>query len=199
MSMWEYNYSNYYNELYHYGILGMKWGVRRYQNKDGSYTKLGMERYRKAESAYNSAKKNYNDAKNGGNNAQIKSAKRSMQNAKKKLNSTYKQLSNDYRADKGRELYAKGKTITGNERKRRGVQLGMIAAGYAVNNIATKAFDSRRAVLITKKYGVIPVSQISRATIATGVLVTDAILGIKTNSDNKKLRAYYGHSRKAYS
>ena len=95
MSMWEYNYSNYYNELYHYGILGMKWGVRRYQNKDGSYTKLGMERYRKAESAYNSAKKNYNDVKNGGNNSQIKSAKLSMQNPKKKLNSAYKEVSND--------------------------------------------------------------------------------------------------------
>lgn len=33
------------NELYHYGILGMKWGVRRYQNKDGSLTKAGKKRY----------------------------------------------------------------------------------------------------------------------------------------------------------
>lgn len=31
-------------ELYHYGIKGMKWGVRRYQNKDGSLTKAGKER-----------------------------------------------------------------------------------------------------------------------------------------------------------
>lgn len=35
----------YSNELYHYGILGMKWGIRRYQNKDGSLTPAGKQRY----------------------------------------------------------------------------------------------------------------------------------------------------------
>ena len=33
------------HELYHHGILGMRWGVRRYQNKDGSLTELGKKRY----------------------------------------------------------------------------------------------------------------------------------------------------------
>ncbi len=40
--MWQYNYTN---ELTHYGILGMKWGVRRYQNKDGTLTSAGKKRY----------------------------------------------------------------------------------------------------------------------------------------------------------
>ena len=35
----------YPNELMHYGVQGMKWGVRRYQNLDGTLTSEGKERY----------------------------------------------------------------------------------------------------------------------------------------------------------
>lgn len=33
------------NELYHHGIKGQRWGVRRYQNEDGSLTDAGRKRY----------------------------------------------------------------------------------------------------------------------------------------------------------
>ena len=46
------NNENYYvltsdGELYHYGIKGQKWGVRRYQNEDGTLTAAGKKRVSK--------------------------------------------------------------------------------------------------------------------------------------------------------
>lgn len=37
---------NYYNsyELYHHGVKGQKWGVRRFQNSDGTLTSVGKRR-----------------------------------------------------------------------------------------------------------------------------------------------------------
>jgi hypothetical protein len=38
--------------LEHHGVLGMKWGVRRYQNEDGTLTEEGKKRYTKKDGSY---------------------------------------------------------------------------------------------------------------------------------------------------
>lgn len=44
--MWAYNQTDYTNDyIAHHGILGQKWGIRRFQNDDGSLTPEGRQRY----------------------------------------------------------------------------------------------------------------------------------------------------------
>lgn len=45
----------YPNELYHHGIKGQKWGIRRYQNPDGSLTEAGRKRYYRSDGSLTGA------------------------------------------------------------------------------------------------------------------------------------------------
>jgi hypothetical protein len=47
------------DELYHHGIQGQRWGFRRFQNEDGSWTPEGRERYGKGENPYKKEVKKY--------------------------------------------------------------------------------------------------------------------------------------------
>lgn len=72
--MWQYNQSPDSDELMHYGVMGMKWGIRRYQNADGSLTAAGKKRYgsvgesytkmKQAKAKYKSDAKQYSKAYN---------------------------------------------------------------------------------------------------------------------------------------
>ena len=57
------------DELYHHGIKGQRWGIRRYQNPDGTLTEAGRARYgtvKKLEKEYTKQKnKFYKDIGNG--------------------------------------------------------------------------------------------------------------------------------------
>ena len=65
------------SELYHHGILGMKWGVRRYQNKDGSLTAAGRKRYSTEE--------------------RIENAKAKYTGRRKAADANYKKASSEYK------------------------------------------------------------------------------------------------------
>lgn len=59
--------NNYGQTLYHHGVKGQKWGLRKYQNEDGSLTAAGREHYgygtESSRSKYKQAKKDYKAAK----------------------------------------------------------------------------------------------------------------------------------------
>lgn len=161
-----------HNELTHHGILGQKWGVRRYQNYDGTYTQRGLERYRKAQAKYESAKEAYKTGTG---------SRRDMKTAKKAMSNAYDKLVLDNKADEGKKLYKQGKTITSNTRNTQIAETAIVVGSAVANNlIASKTGDQKLA-------------NISSATLAVGGTAVNAILAIKTENENAKIRAYYAH------
>ena len=109
------------NELMHYGIKGQKWGVRRFQNEDGTLTPAGRKKYRQEIKAENKKAFEYGrDATVAANaatyarNQQIKSRKKldkalakDPEMLKKSTQKKYKRSLADIKSEKEMEKYAK--------------------------------------------------------------------------------------------
>ena len=183
----------YSDELAHHGILGMKWGVRRYQNSDGSLTKEGLKRYRQSEQNYNSAKEKhleakaaYKEAKESGKDTSasknaVKQSRKDLKLAKKDLSRKYDQLEKDKKADKGKDLYAQGKRITTNKnitRLMESAALGTGTLGIYLQNEGNKKMSN--------------IAYTGAALLGMAALTQE----IRSYRMNNLLSAYYGHSRK---
>lgn len=78
-------------ELYHWGIKGMKWGIRRYQNKDGSLTPAGKKHYKATEEELKAREKviknaervRAKQAKIAAKKAELEKREAALKNAKK--------------------------------------------------------------------------------------------------------------------
>lgn len=72
------------DELTHWGIKGMRWGVRRYQNKDGSLTAKGKKRYNEEMAKIKAeTKKVKNQQKTTAKLNKLEAAKKNLKNLKK--------------------------------------------------------------------------------------------------------------------
>ena len=167
--------------LSHYGILGMKWGVRRYQNKDGSYTKAGLERYYKSEDKYNAAKDKYKKAKQNKkvgniNSRELAEARREVKSAKKEMGREYDKLKMRSRADRGKELYRSGKSISNTRLSATLKNVGIAAAGTVASRIAYSMNT--------------PYSEMAAKTIQIGSYAAQAAVIAKGAIDIRDMRAY---------
>lgn len=188
-------------ELMHHGIKGQRWGVRRFQYEDGSYTQAGLKRYRDAESKTNIAKAELKDAKRAykdgrGSQVDVYKAKVKVESAKVDLKKANRQLKKDVKRDKGRELYARGKTIEINAQKRNTMRsaagLAIAGSAYAFQKIG--GADYVRDVLASKSIANSRPRDLAVTSVLAGSVAAAAILEGKYAIEDSRMRAYW-HNR----
>lgn len=193
------------DELYHYGVKGMKWGARRYEKYDGSYTRAGVKRfndslskYEKADARYKDAKSNYKNAKKSGTSTEgykteITNARIARKSAKQKLNKDYRHLKQDKLGDQGKDLYSRGKTITGN-----GQVTGLLMkVGSMSVSAAVYNYNTGNIGRIARNF----VGNVSDKTInqvlgvaGAGALAVGGAKKVVDYHQDKRLRAFYNHT-----
>lgn len=174
---------NFNDTLAHYGVLGMKWGVRKYQNFDGSYTKAGLKRYNKSLDTYEQRRNSYSKIKKDPNKSRYEKryAKAKVKEAKRQLKKDYKHLRLDKKGDQGKVLYAEGKRITNNSRT-----TYMIAKAGSLIAIGAE---------YARQYGYIDTKTARAMQYASvGAAALSGIKGLLDEIPNSKLRAYYSHT-----
>lgn len=170
------------NYLQHYGIKGMKWGVRRYQNYDGRYTQAGVKRYNKAMDTYEKRKADYKTAKSSGMRGyELKLKKAKVKESKRQVKKHYDHLKLDKKADQGKILYTKGYRIRDNVGTKL-VQAGSTAAAVTGMAYANRFIDKNKAIML--------------GSLSSTVIASGAAIKFVNSNKNKKLRAYYAHTSK---
>ncbi len=174
------------NELYHHGIKGQKWGVRRFQNKDGSLTFVGKKRYGSIGEA---AKEHLKNAKQ----SSWEKSKRSSEKIKAHWESNpHKQSKREIKFEQ--QYLEKGMSpeeakIAAYKRVKTEKILAM-TAGVAVASVAAyvayKQYDKRVDKLIPSG------TMLQNVSVFSDKGVSDAFYFSMTKNDNDKYKAKLG-------
>lgn len=125
--------------LAHYGIKGQRWGIRRFQNEDGSLTKKGQRRYNVNEDGTATVKKGFVTRNVIAGTLNAVSGTKSLVKAKKMFNENKKKTAITLTFDKKQNAFVAGRSsasdfFKNNKKAIFSTAIGAISVGLAVKN-----------------------------------------------------------------